>query len=160
MTCSGNASGASITAESGREFAAFPIALLAYLLDARRRFLLMRRPNRERWEIPAGVLEQGESPETGVQRELREELGEQVDFSLLTPVHAVPIRFDSNIPVLVSLGFLIRYHEGEILPGDDMQGAEYEWWSVDTILARTDIEVPNNLNHFRRALTLSQHFNS
>ncbi|MEM7294832.1 MAG: NUDIX hydrolase, partial [Pseudomonadota bacterium] len=90
----------------------------------------------------------------GLVRELREELGGAAMLNPLGSIHAVPIRFDRNIPMLVSLGFLVEYCSGVITPSDDISGAEIDWVSIDNILQRDDIEVPNDLNHFRSALRL------
>ena len=143
-----------VTSESGRYFAAFPIALLAYVVNDREEFLILRRPGKSRWEIPAGVLEPREAPVEGMRRELREELGDAAQLGLRGLVHAVPIRFDRQIPQLVSLGFLVAYAGGELVPADDIAGAELAWQPLESLLARGDIEVPNDLNHFRTARTL------
>ena len=69
-------------------------------------------------------------------------------------MHAVPIRFDRQIPQLVSLGFLVAYAGGELVPADDIAGTELAWQPLESLLARGDIEVPNDLNHLRTARTL------
>ncbi|MEM7209696.1 MAG: NUDIX hydrolase [Pseudomonadota bacterium] len=143
-----------IVANSGREFPTFPVAVLAYVINSASEFLLMRRPQKQTWEIPSGVLEANEPPEIGVARELREELGEKADFELAGLIHAAPIRFDESIPCLISLGFLVKFLGGVVVPSDDMLGAETAWCTHESILARTDIEVPNKLSYFATALKL------
>lgn len=140
-----------ITSLNGRIFATFPVAVLAYVVDKNGHFLLMRRPAKSKWEIPSGVLEAGEAPLDGICRELREELGAEAVVEVLGLVHAVQIKFDRRVNCLISLGFLAHLKTGEIEPGDDMAGAEYSWHCLDELLARTDIEVPNDLGHFRTA---------
>ena len=140
-----------ITSLNGRTFATFPVAVLGYVIDKNGQFLLMRRPTGSKWEIPSGVLERGEAPRDGIYRELREELGADAVVDVLGLVHAVQINFDKRINSLISLGFLVHHKMGDIVPGDDMAGAEFSWHCLDELLARTDIEVPNDLGHFRTA---------
>ncbi|MBL7260490.1 NUDIX domain-containing protein [Paractinoplanes lichenicola] len=47
----------------------------ALLTDEDDRLLVVEPTYKQEWEIPGGVVEAGESPRTGVQRELLEELG-------------------------------------------------------------------------------------
>ena len=54
----------------------------ALCVDERGRVLLARRavePDRGRWDIPGGFLEEGEHPLEGIRRELREETGLEVE---------------------------------------------------------------------------------
>ncbi|MDD7909306.1 MULTISPECIES: 8-oxo-dGTP diphosphatase MutT [Pseudovibrio] len=60
------------------------------LFDADGRVLLAQRPEGKAlagfWEFPGGKLEQGETPEDGLIRELREELGITVKKECLAPL--------------------------------------------------------------------------
>lgn len=55
----------------------------AVIVDQRGRLLLARRPAHKKlglkWEFPGGKVEPGESPDAAVARELREELGVQIE---------------------------------------------------------------------------------
>jgi mutator protein MutT len=56
-----------------------PIRVLAAVLEKNGRWLIAKRRKGDRfgglWEFPGGKLERGETPETGLARELYEELG-------------------------------------------------------------------------------------
>jgi len=63
---------------------------MAALVDADGRVLLARRPEGKSmaglWEFPGGKLQPGESPETALARELREEIGVRTAASCLAPL--------------------------------------------------------------------------
>ena len=60
------------------------------LIDTEGRVLLARRPPGKSlaglWEFPGGKVEQGETPETALIRELHEELGIETKSSCLAPL--------------------------------------------------------------------------
>lgn len=63
-----------ITAANGRQFAGFSAAVLAFIVNADEELLLLAHPGRsDRWEVPNGALEAGETVLAGVLREVREE---------------------------------------------------------------------------------------
>ncbi|MBX9814507.1 MAG: (deoxy)nucleoside triphosphate pyrophosphohydrolase [Sphingomonas sp.] len=68
--------------------ALFPIVAAA-LVDGEGRVLLQQRPPGKEmaglWEFPGGKIEPGESPEAALIRELREELGVDVEAACLAP---------------------------------------------------------------------------
>ncbi|MBA3677113.1 MAG: (deoxy)nucleoside triphosphate pyrophosphohydrolase [Sphingosinicella sp.] len=65
------------------------MVVAAALVDGNSRVLLQQRsPGRQMaglWEFPGGKVEKGESPEAALIRELREELGIDVDHSRISP---------------------------------------------------------------------------
>jgi 8-oxo-dGTP diphosphatase len=87
-----------------------PLVLVAavVLVDADGRVLLARRPDGKSmaglWEFPGGKVDQGETPEAALIRELREELGIDVAASCLAPFtfasHAYP-EFHLLMPLYV-----------------------------------------------------------
>lgn len=65
------------------------IVVAAALVNREGRVLLQQRaPGRQMeglWEFPGGKIEAGETPEAALMRELKEELGIEVDAAALTP---------------------------------------------------------------------------
>ena len=68
----------------------FTIGVFAILLDESRRVLLCHRRDFDLWNLPGGGLETGESPWTGVVREVREEAGLDVTVERLVGVYSKP----------------------------------------------------------------------
>ncbi len=95
--------------------AATLLVVAAALIDGQGRVLLARRPEGKKmaglWEFPGGKLEAGETPEVGLARELREELGLETD-----PKDFAPFVFAShayeNFHLLMPV-FLCRRWKGE-----------------------------------------------
>lgn len=62
----------------------------------------------ERWNLPSGAIEPGESPEEGAVRELREETGLVVPVSALTLVAEVLVQsLDGSVPSRLLLSFVV-----------------------------------------------------
>ena len=100
-----------------------PLLLVAAcaLVDTDSRVLLARRPEGKKmaglWEFPGGKLNPGETPETALIRELREELGIDVTEACLAPFafasHAYE-RFHLLMPL-----YLCRRWQGFVQPLED-----------------------------------------
>jgi 8-oxo-dGTP diphosphatase len=91
------------------------------LVDADRRVLIAQRPEGKSlaglWEFPGGKLEPGERPEQSLRRELREELGIEVQEACLAPLtfasHAYP-----DFHLLMPL-YICRRWEGTLTPREN-----------------------------------------
>ncbi|MGO4914559.1 (deoxy)nucleoside triphosphate pyrophosphohydrolase [Pseudogemmobacter sp. W21_MBD1_M6] len=84
------------------------------LIDVDGRVLLAQRPEGKSmaglWEFPGGKVEQGESPETALIRELQEELGINTWSSCLAPLTFASHKYD-DFHLLMPL-FACRKWEG------------------------------------------------
>lgn len=102
-----------------------PIVLVAAaaLVDADGRVLLARRPEGKAmaglWEFPGGKLGPGETPEQALIRELREELGVDVEGSCLTPLAFASHGYD-GFHLLMPL-YVCRVWRGAVTPREDQK---------------------------------------
>jgi ADP-ribose pyrophosphatase YjhB (NUDIX family) len=125
--------GRGIVSDAGRTFAGYPVALQAVVVDNEERVLLLANPvaaNATLWQVVSGGMEADESVLDGTLREVREELGAQVRVRPLGVIHAHTFRYDSSIPRMIGIYYLLAYEGGEIVPGDDMAGSELAWVTV------------------------------
>jgi NADH pyrophosphatase NudC (nudix superfamily) len=84
-----------------------------------------REPEKGRFDVPGGFLEAEEGPIEGLKREVREELGIDVDVSLSDLVQMVPHPYGDDGDYVLSLGFKARYVGGDPTPADDV--ADVQW---------------------------------
>lgn len=143
-----------ITAKSGRQFATFPAAVVAFVINDAEQFLFLRQTKEDSWEPSSGALEAGESPTQGVARELAEELGSAFRHRILGPVHVGAFKFDENVTNMLSFIFVVHYLGGEIVPGDDMLGAEFRWIAVEEFSTLRRFTVPWDISLFSESLDL------
>ncbi|MBA4173252.1 MAG: 8-oxo-dGTP diphosphatase MutT [Hyphomicrobium sp.] len=98
----------------------------AALIDPENRVLLAQRPVGKSmaglWEFPGGKVEQGETPEAALRRELAEELAIEVCEKCLAPFSFASHGYD-EFHLLMPL-FLCRNWEGEITP---REGQRIAW---------------------------------
>lgn len=89
------------------------------------RLLLVRRamnPERGKWSLPAGYLDQGEDPGETAAREALEETGLVVEIDKLIDVfHNAPGRGGASIFIL----YQARLTGGQLQAGDDAEEAEF-----------------------------------
>lgn len=115
--------------------------VMAALIKTDGRYLICRRPEGKRlagyWEFPGGKLEQGETPEQGLARELMEELGFEAEIGTI---------FDAR---LEGGEFLVLYYFASVASGEPTalehseirtvapeELMEYQYSAADTHVAR------------------------
>jgi len=96
------------------------------LVDADNRVLLAQRPERKSmaglWEFPGGKVEQGETPEAALIRELQEELGIDTWQSCLAPLTFASHAY-TDFHLLMPL-FICRKWQGTPRP---LEGQVLKW---------------------------------
>ena len=105
------------------------LVVAAALTDVGGRVLMARRPLGKQhaglWEFPGGKVEIGEAPKTALVRELREELGVEVDPDALTPVVFSESPGERHLVLLL---YRCRLWHGEAVALD---AAEICWMAPD-----------------------------
>ncbi len=105
-----------------------PVVLVAAvaLIDADGRVLIAQRPEGKvmagLWEFPGGKVQQGETPETALIRELREELAIDTQESCLAPFTFASHAYD-DFHLLMPL-YLCRQWRGTAQP---LEGQALKW---------------------------------
>ncbi|MDO8265718.1 MAG: NUDIX domain-containing protein [Candidatus Saccharibacteria bacterium] len=87
-------------------------------------------PNSGKLSLPGGFIEIGESAENTATREVKEELG--IDVEIIHYLGSYPSEYTSGKPS-INLVFVAKYIAGEINYSDDMNGGEPVWYSVDSL---------------------------
>jgi len=87
----------------------FPVSIKAVLIHVDRVVLL--RNERNEWGLPGGRLEPGESPEDGLKREIREELGAAATIGPILDCWVYPVLPDRPV-VIVTYGAMLPRAEG------------------------------------------------
>lgn len=116
-----------------RRFACSAAAVQAVVVSPEETTLLLSSPTRNPggvWQVVSGALEAGETVLEGTLREAQEELGSDVRLRPLGTIHVQTFHYDENVQYMIAIYYLLAYEGGEVLPGDDMQGSQYRWWSV------------------------------
>ena len=118
-------------------------AVRALLVDARGRTLLMRwqRPGAEWWICPGGGVQDGESDEEALRRELVEEVGlrdVELGEKIHERTHVLPGA--GRLRVQHDRFYLVRVDSIEVAPTIDLEAENvtgHRWWTLDE-LERTD----------------------
>jgi 8-oxo-dGTP diphosphatase len=106
----------------------------ALVLDDEGRVLLARRahdPDAGLWDVLGGFLDEGEHPLDGLQRELREETGLEVEPGPFLGVYLDHYGEGPGAESVLNLVYEARIRSGEPSPADDV--AELEWFRHDEL---------------------------
>ena len=106
----------------------FRIGVYAVIFHERQVLLALRR-DIDWWNLPGGGLEVGETVEEGIQREVREETGLEVEVEKLVGVYSKPQKQE------VVLSFLCRVVGGALQSTEESRECRY--FSPDALPANT-----------------------
>jgi 8-oxo-dGTP diphosphatase len=110
------------------------------VLDDRGRVLLARRavePDAGLWDTPGGFLDEGEEPEHGLLRELREEAGVDVELRDFVGIFADRYGEGVDAPFVLNLVWNVEIVRGEPEPADDV--SELRWFDSDDLPAADEL---------------------
>ena len=126
-------------------------------MNEREEILLLAHPDQPGgWQVVNGAMEAGETALEAALRETYEEAGSSIRIRPLGTVHVSAFHYDERVRFMLSVAHLLAYEGGEIQPGDDMEGSEYRWWSLDE-MASEEVELlipPDEIWLLARAVDL------
>jgi ADP-ribose pyrophosphatase YjhB (NUDIX family) len=103
----------------------------AAIFDDAGRILLVERADDRCWGLPAGWVEPNEAPVRTVVREVREEVGLEVEPLQLVDVMFRPASTEYGPHAVVSVVYLCEVHGGEIELSHEVLEARY--WLIDDV---------------------------
>jgi 8-oxo-dGTP pyrophosphatase MutT (NUDIX family) len=130
-----------------------PAAAVA-VTDDKNRVLLVRRRDNEKWTLPGGTLEYGESMMECALREVKEETGYEVEIDRLIGTYTDPGILVAYSDGEVRQEFTLVYH-GRIVRGEmmiDHESSEAGWFGIDEA-----VELPLADSQKQRILDVRDH---
>jgi len=107
-----------------------PFASDAVLIENRKILLIKRskEPGKNLWAIPGGRIEESETAEECLVREMKEETGLDIEPTALINVYSEPDRDPRGI---IAAAYIVRRIGGELKAGDD--AGEVQWFPLDSM---------------------------
>ena len=90
-----------------------------------------RDPEKGRFDIPGGFLHAGEEVLDGLRREIREELGIDIDVGINDLRQITPHKYGDEGDYTLAMGFLARIASGDPHASDDVE--EMRWVALNEI---------------------------
>jgi ADP-ribose pyrophosphatase YjhB (NUDIX family) len=103
----------------------------AAIFDDEGRILLVERADDRRWGLPAGWVEPNEAPVCTVVREVREEIGLEIEPLHLVDVMFRPASVEYGPHAVVSVVYLCGVSDGDIALSHEVLAARY--WAIDDV---------------------------
>lgn len=120
----------------------FKVGIFAIIFDLQKKVLLCHRRDHDLWNLPGGGLEKGESPWEGVIREVKEEVGLEVEVARLQGVYSKPQADE------IVLSFICNKIGGKINLTDEAD--EIRYFKIEDIPTNTS---PKQVERIKDAIT-------
>lgn len=117
-----------------REFPERPLVGVGAVIIENDRILLVKRanePNKGKWSVPGGLVRVGESLVDALKREIREEVGVEIEVDDVACVSEEIFRNGEVRFHYVIIDFFARIIHGSVRPGSD--AAEIRWVPIHEV---------------------------
>lgn len=106
---------------------------VAYILDGDKVLfgVRSREPKPGKLNTPGGFLDLDETAEAATLREVKEELG--LDVKIIDYLGTYATHYTECNQRVLNIVFIAHYQGGDIKPGDDMNGGEPVWRSINDL---------------------------
>lgn len=128
-----------------RHYASSKPTASGLVLDDAGRILLARRaiePDKGKWDLPGGFLQEGEEPRDALVRELEEETSMRIEPVAFFDVVVDRYGEDEDAQYTLNLYWTCRVVSGEPNPADDV--AELSWFGRDELPPPEELAFSNN----------------
>ncbi len=123
-----------ICTQCGNIFYENPKPTASALLVERDSVLLVKRaiePRKGFWDLPGGFLEKDEHPEQALRREIKEELGVEIDILELLGIYTGVYGYDDSGGHTLNIYYLGRVSSGEPRAASDIE--DLRWFDKDEL---------------------------
>jgi 8-oxo-dGTP diphosphatase len=131
------------------------VAAGALFRDAGGRIMMVRTHYKGAWEIPGGLVEEGETPSEACAREVREELGLEISPGQALVIDWAPHPAEGDKLLFVFDGGMltdaqhaaIQFTDGEIIEWAYVEPAQLDEYTVDRLARRLRAAVPGETRY-------------